>query len=99
MEKSKIGKCFKWKFEFQSFFKTKKPGFFLKLGSRAARFYPRAGPDSPTFELAGTGGNGPQFFKIMGRHGQRAAFHGLLTSSPGYRQSHFGSEPLSKLTS
>jgi hypothetical protein len=58
-----------------NFFYYKKTGFFLKLG-------PRAGPGSPTFKFAGTGGHGPQFFKITGGHGQRAAkCHGLLTSN------------------
>jgi hypothetical protein len=65
-----------------NFFYDKKAGFFLKLGPRAARCCPRAGPGSPTFKFAGTGGHGPQFFKITGGHGQRAAkCHGLLTSS------------------
>jgi hypothetical protein len=49
--------------------------FFLELG-------PRAGSGSRTFELAGTGGHGPLFSKITGRHGQRAAkCLGLLTST------------------
>ncbi len=52
-----------------NFFYDKKPGFFLKLSPRAARCCPRAGPGSPTFEFAGTGGHGPQYFKITGGHG------------------------------
>jgi hypothetical protein len=65
-----------------TFFYDKKVGFFLKLGPRAARCCPRAGPGSPTFEFVGTGGHGPRFFKITGGHGQWAAkCHGLLTSN------------------
>ncbi len=48
-EKPKIGKL-----NF-NFFYDKIIGFFLKLGPRAARSCLRAGPGSPTFELAGTG--------------------------------------------
>jgi hypothetical protein len=49
-----------------NFFYDKITGVSLKLG-------PRAGPGSPTFELAGAGGHGPQFLKITGGHGPRAA--------------------------
>jgi hypothetical protein len=54
-------------------FYDKKVEFFLKLGPRAASCCPRAGPGSPIFEFAGKGWHGPQFFKITGGHGQRAA--------------------------
>jgi hypothetical protein len=65
-----------------NFFYDKITGVSLNLGPRAARCCPRAGPGSPTLELAGTGGHGPQFLKITGGHGPRAAkCHGLLTSS------------------
>jgi hypothetical protein len=57
-----------------NFFYDKITGFFLKLG-------PRAGPGSPTFELAGTEGHGPQFLRITGGHGPRAAkCHGYTTA-------------------
>jgi hypothetical protein len=65
MEKSKIGKFFQLKFEFQRFF-YKITGFFLKLCPRVTRCCPRAGPGSPTFEFAGTGGS---FWKSLAGRG------------------------------
>jgi hypothetical protein len=54
MKKPKIPKFFQQKLNF-NFFYDKIAGFSLKLGPRAARCFPRAGPGSPTSELAGYG--------------------------------------------